>query len=136
MKKLLHFEKAQTDRFRRLLDMLYKPSELSEELGVELRAVYAYLQAGCPFSRDEHNRIWINGAEFRAWADRLLMEKRPKKQSRPRLAPDEAYCVRCKQIVPVGAFQLVTQVNSGVAMVAGPCPICQKPVFRLKGVRA
>jgi len=55
-------------RLIKLLDMLYKPSELAEEVGFERRQVYrVYIPSSCPHSRDEKRYIWINGKEFREW---------------------------------------------------------------------
>jgi len=52
----------QRNRLKRLLDMMYKPSELAEEVGFSLQQVYrVYVPGGCPVERDSRNHIWING---------------------------------------------------------------------------
>lgn len=59
---------CQRMRLIKLFDMLYKPSELAEEVGFTRRQVYrVYIPAGCPHKRDEHKHIWINGKAFREW---------------------------------------------------------------------
>ena len=53
------------NRNRKLLDMLYTPKELANEIGINVRQVYkVYIPAGCPHERDEHRHIWINGKAF------------------------------------------------------------------------
>jgi len=45
-------------RLEKLLDMLYKPRELAEEIGFTQRQVYrAYLPAGCPHDKDDRRHI-------------------------------------------------------------------------------
>ena len=52
-------------RLKTLLNMMYKPSELAEEIGFNQNQVYmVYIPAGCPHERDEKGHIWINGKLF------------------------------------------------------------------------
>ena len=45
----------QRNRLVRLLNMLYKPSELAEEIGFTVRQIYrVYIPAGCPCIKDEN----------------------------------------------------------------------------------
>ena len=47
-------------RLGKLLDMLYKPSELAEEIGFAVDQVYrVYVPLGCPRERDSRKRLWI-----------------------------------------------------------------------------
>lgn len=85
---------TQRNRLVSLLDMLYKPSELAEEVGFTRRQVYrVYIPAGCPHMRDEQRHIWINGKVFREWYE----ENYP----RVSLAQDEIFCLTCKKGVKI-----------------------------------
>ena len=56
---------------RKLLDMLYTPKELAEEIGINVRQVYkVYIPAGCPNERDDYRHIWINGRAFQEWVEK------------------------------------------------------------------
>ncbi len=45
----------QRNRLKRLLDMMYSPKELSEEIGVNKEQIYrVYVPLGCPHERDIH----------------------------------------------------------------------------------
>lgn len=58
----------QRNRLKRLLDMEYKPSELAQELGINLDQIYlVYIKLGCPHKRDGKRYIQINGKEFQSW---------------------------------------------------------------------
>jgi hypothetical protein len=60
----------QRNHLKRLLDMLYKPRELAQELGINIDQVYlVYIPLGCPHRRDGKRYIEINGKEFREWYD-------------------------------------------------------------------
>jgi len=64
---------SQRMRLIKLLDMLYKPSELAEEVGFTRRQVYrVYIPSGCPHTRDEKRYIWINGKAFREWYEETI----------------------------------------------------------------
>ena len=83
---------GQRHRLSRLLNMLYRPSELAEELGINVRQVYrVYIPGGCPHERDSRRHIWINGAAFRNWYDEIYKKRR--------MARDEAFCLTCKRPV-------------------------------------
>ena len=65
----------QRTRLTKLLDMMYTPSELAEEVGFYVRQVYrVYIPAGCPQERDQHKRVWINGKAFKEWGITDLQE--------------------------------------------------------------
>ena len=52
----------QRNRLKSLLDMMYRPSELSEEIGITRNQIYrVYIPLGCPHIQDEHNHYWVNG---------------------------------------------------------------------------
>ncbi|MBI5945363.1 MAG: hypothetical protein HY864_13420 [Chloroflexi bacterium] len=71
--------------------MLYKPSELADEIGFTVRQIYrVYVPCGCPVVRDR-GRVWINGKAFAEW-----YEVSYPKQA---LLEDEAFCLTCKKAV-------------------------------------
>src|SRR5690606_23907052 len=81
-------------RLGRLLDMLYKPAEIANEIGVHVDTVYrSYLPAGLPHTRDRRGNIWIHGPAFRDWAHQVARRRRTRCHP---LAPDQAWCVVCK----------------------------------------
>jgi hypothetical protein len=82
----------QKNRLARLLDMLYSPSELAEEIGFSTRQIYrVYIPAGLPCQKDEKNRLWINGKVFRNWIKEAYQKQE--------LGPHDAFCLTCKQVV-------------------------------------
>lgn len=83
---------GQRMRLAKLLNMLYMPSELAEEIGFSTRQIYrVYIPAGCPHERDTRKHIWINGVDFAAWYEATY----PKQT----LGKDEAFCLTCKKAV-------------------------------------
>lgn len=82
----------QRNRLVKLLDMLYTPSELAQEIGFTVRQVYrVYIPTGCPFQKDSKRRLWINGRVFREWVQEVY--------KKIDLTPEEAFCLSCKQAV-------------------------------------
>jgi hypothetical protein len=76
----------------KLLDMLYKPSEISAEVGFTQRQVYrVYIPAGCPHERDDRGHLWINGKMFREWYEITY--------PRMEMKSNEAFCLTCKKPV-------------------------------------
>ncbi len=76
-----------------LLPMLYTLGELGAELNTPARTLYDWLGRGMPHNRED-GRIWVNGREFATWVN----DSREVKAT-PRLANDEAYCLRCRERV-------------------------------------
>ncbi len=101
-----------------LLTMLYKVSELAEELGIPERTIRDWLSRGAPHQRDSRNHIWIQGVEFGVW----VKTQEKKKKSR-KLGDDEAHCFRCKQgvklIDPVEKFIIGKLIH-----IKGTCGRC------------
>jgi len=55
-------------RLAYLLDMLYTPAELAQEVGFSARQFYrVYVSLGCPCIRDDRRRLWINGKKLASW---------------------------------------------------------------------
>jgi hypothetical protein len=106
-----------------LLDMLYKPSELSAELQVPLRTVREWAKIGMPHQRDSRGRLWINGIEFGEWLQ-------AKNTQRPhfKLAKDEAFCLRCRRRVKL--VHPVISYRVKPPLLSGDCPLCGGKVNR------
>ncbi len=124
------FKHAQIVKLARLMDMMYKPSELAEEIAVTYDTVArSYVPAGCPVTRDESGHIWINGLEFAKWVLELREARKPK---RPKLAENQAYCLHCRQIVTFKP-KAVKQINRWLEMVSGTCDKCKGNVNKARG---
>lgn len=119
---------TQIIRLGRILNMLYKPSELAAEIRVNVDTIYrSYLPAGLPHTRDK-DLIWIHGPAFVAWAKQTVSKRRA---DRHPLAPDQAWCMTCNGPVLMQAPQ-VRQVKHRVELVQGRCPQCGIKVNRLR----
>jgi hypothetical protein len=109
-----------------LLDMLYQPSEIADEIGCDAQRIYRVLiPAGCPHQRDELGHIWIHGATFRDWANRTLSRDVDK------LAEGQAYCLRCRVAVQMVGSE-IKAVSRSVERVVGTCPACGAVVNRMR----
>lgn len=111
-----------------LLDMLYTPTELAEELGLNPAMLYHQLiPAGLPHSKDSAGHIWIHGAAVSQW---LIDFGKSRRQP---LSADEAYCLRCRQAVTMINPR---RTNSGrVTLLKATCPACGATVNRGVKVR-
>jgi len=109
----------QLARLPRLLWMYYSPAELADEIGLNVDTIYkSYIPAGCPHKRDEQDRIWIIGTQFRRWAlDRF------QRRSRPPMPDGFAYCLRCRKPTQMLDVRLNPQ-NVYTEMVIGRCAEC------------
>jgi len=59
---------SQRNKAKGLLDMMYTPRELSEEIGVSLQQVYrVYIPLGCPLTKNNRGHYLINGRDFKTW---------------------------------------------------------------------
>jgi len=101
-----------------LLPMLYKPSELANELQIPERTLRDWLEAGAPHQRDASQHIWINGQDFRHWVD----EKRKPKQAL-KLLDHQAYCLRCKTAVELQKPERYA-IKGKLVNIKGTCPNC------------
>ena len=109
-------------RLKSLLDMMYTPAELAEEIGFSKRQVYrAYLPIGCPHEKDENGRIWINGKSFAAWYIQVY--------TRPRLKKDETFCMTCKKAVAM--IKPVKEQTDGLVYLLSTCPNCGRKLSRI-----
>ena len=113
---------TQRNRLVRLLDMLYKPSELAEEVGFTRRQVYrVYIPSGCPHKRDEKRYIWINGKEFREWYEETY--------PRVSLNQDETFCLTCKK--PVKIINPEREKKGRLHYLTSYCPNCGRKLARI-----
>jgi hypothetical protein len=106
-----------------LLDMLYKPSELSEQLGLPLRTIRTWAKLGMPHHRDSQNHLWINGTNFARWLQSFRTQR-----PRVKLAEDEAFCLRCRSRVKL--LQPVVSYRTRPPRLSGLCPLCGGKVNR------
>lgn len=108
---------AQKNRLRKLFDMMYRPGELAEEIGFDVRLVYqVYVPNGCPHERDKKNHIWINGKAFQAWIESTYIKRR--------LNPDQGYCRTCDKGVKLVNPVLKTTKLGDTDYIIGDCPYC------------
>ncbi len=113
---------AQRHKLRKLLHMKYRPSELAEEIAVNIEWIYKiYIPLGCPHERDDKEYIWIVGAEFCEWY--LEMYRTQK------LAANEGYCVSCKR--PVAIVDPEKHNKDGLIYLLSQCPDCGKTVAKI-----
>lgn len=130
------FKKIQVLRLPRLLDMMYKPSEIADELEVTFETVRkVYIPAGAPVVKDATGHLWINGVAFREWAKTrtrkaLKIGSQNKDEKRKKLPENKAYCVSCRDIVDFSQISC-TPMHRGANMLIGICPVCGKKVCKL-----
>ena len=101
-----------------LLPMLYKVSEIADELKVPERTLRDWLSAGAPHHRDERNNLWVNGRLFADW----VHSKRKQKKT-ARLPDSQAYCLRCKQVVELTHTEIIP-IKGKLIHIKGSCPHC------------
>jgi hypothetical protein len=112
----------QRNRLKRLLDMEYKPSELAQELGINLDQIYlVYIKLGCPHKRDGKRYIQINGKEFQSW----YLEKYQK----AKVKRDETFCKTCRK--PVKIVDGVTRKKGGLTYIVSSCPNCGRKLSKI-----
>ena len=112
----------QRNRLKRLLNMMYMPRELAEEVGFNTDQVYmVYIPGGCPHERDDKRHIWINGKAFRFWFEDVY-----KKRS---LQAGEAFCKTCKRAVKM--IEPLRKNSDGLIYDLGSCPNCGRRLARI-----
>jgi predicted RNA-binding Zn-ribbon protein involved in translation (DUF1610 family) len=112
---------SQRNKVKGLLNMLYTPRELSDEIGINKDQIYrVYIPAGCPYSKDGQNHNLINGKEFKIWYEENYQKRT--------LEKGQAYCVSCKKIVEVSNPERMSKGN--LVYDAYVCPNCGKKVIR------
>ena len=122
----MKFKRVELIKLARLLNMLYKPSEIAEELGVTSETVTrSYLPAGAPFERDKAGNIWIHGLTFAAWV-RSVTKRRQEMQ---RLADGEGFCFKCAKVVLI-IQPRQKHLGRYTSIWQGKCPTCGGKVNR------
>ena len=120
---------TQIIRLERILNMLYKPAELAEEIAVNPDTIYrSYLPAGLPHTRDEHGSVWIHGPAFVAWAKETVSKRRAKRTG---LKPGYGWCLTCNQSVLMTA-PTIKPINRYVELMQALCPNCRHVVNRAR----
>ena len=129
MKRVPLLQHTHIVKLGRLLNMMYKPNEIAEEIGVNKDTVYrSYLPAGLPHTRDEQGNIWIHGPAFVSWAKETVAKK---KSDRAGLPDGQAWCMKCNR--PVLLNNPKTKIiNRYLEMQQAPCPYCGKTVNRAR----
>ena len=109
-------------RLKSLLDMMYTPAELAQEIGFSKRQVYrAYLPLGCPHEKDENGHIWINGKLFAAWCAQVYIK--------PKLKEGETFCMTCKRAVLI--VEPVKEQKGNLVYLLSTCPNCGRKLSRI-----
>ncbi len=112
----------QKNKLVRLLDMLYMPSELAEEIGFTKRQVYrVYIPAGCPTVKDENNHFWINGKAFREWVVEVYKKHK--------LTSKEAFCFTCYK--PVNMVDPIREEDGRLSYFTCYCPNCGRKLAKI-----
>lgn len=117
---------AQIIRLGRILNMMYKPPELAEEIGVTPDTIYrSYIPAGLPFIREYHS-VWIHGPSFVQWARDIVSTQR---KAHPGLPDGYAYCLKCNQAVEMINPRIV-YTNLYIHIYQSDCPTCERHINR------
>ena len=101
-----------------LLPMLYKVSEIAEELDIPDRTLRDWLSKGAPHQRDSRGHIWINGKRFSSWVTSIRKKKRTLK-----LRDDEAFCFRCNEAVKLISPE-IRHIKGNLILIKGVCINC------------
>ena len=113
-------------KLSRLMDMLYKPSEIAEEIGVSVDTVYrSYLPAGLPYL-EQDGQFWIHGPAFIAWARGTISQRKNKRKG---MDEDHAWCMKCNRPVMMNRPRAVYQ-NHYMRILQSACPHCGCKVNR------
>ncbi len=127
--KIPYFKHRQIIKLARLLDMLYKPAEIAEEIGVTPETIYrSYLPAGLPYTRDDQGNIWIHGTAFVSWAREMISRR---KSERVPLQDDEAWCLKCGGPVPL-TNPKIKKSNRYLELLQSRCPRCGNTINRAR----
>jgi ribosomal protein S27AE len=110
-------------RAKGLLDMLYTPDDLADDLGIDQRLVYVRLiPAGLPHTKDKSGHIWIHGLEASQWITNLFKGKHFA------LGENQAYCLKCGKAVTMLDPKLWKAGK--MTLLKGTCPDCGTTVNR------
>jgi len=125
-------KRAHIIRLGRLLNMMYKPAEIADEIGVIPDTIYrSYLPAGLPHIRDDQGNIWIHGPAFIAWAKQTIAQKKTKRHGLPE---GHAWCMKCNLAVPMNEPYVIWS-NHYLELIQARCPNCGNKVNRARARR-
>ena len=128
------FQHSQIVKLVRLMDMMYRPKELAEEIGVSVDTVYrSYLPAGCPHQRETSGEIWINGLDFQAWVREMQANKKRGKNHTP-MPENQAFCMRCDKPVEMISPRVIHRTRN-MELLQGRCAVCGCKVNRARSTR-
>jgi hypothetical protein len=118
---------AQRERTRGLLDMLYSPAELVDELALANRdyVYHTLLKHGLPSLTDKTGHVWIHGTDVLPWYI-AYCEKRKHKTR-----PDQAYCLKCKQARQVKPETREIVPLGNVKMQKANCAVCDTVTYKV-----
>jgi len=117
-------------RLKGLLHMKYKPSELSDEVGISTDTLYrSYLPAGAPCEVDAQGNIWIIGDYFAKWVMDYSKTNR-RKEPKMKMEPGQAYCVACRKVVVLVNAKTTKPNARNISNFTGKCPECGRKVIR------
>ena len=109
-------------RVTKLMNMLYTPDELAEELKISVNQVsQVYVLAGCPCERDTKQDIWINGELFWEWYEATY--------PRDSLGENKAFCVSCNK--PVDINNPMQEKKKCFSYWVCICPKCGRKLARI-----
>lgn len=128
MKRQPLLKHTQIIRLGRILDMMYKPTELAQEIGVTPDTIYrSYLMAGLPHIRDRKG-IWIHGPAFVSWARQTITKHR---RIRSGLPESQAWCMKCNSPVEM-IDPKIKYTNRYIEILQSKCPQCERLVNRAR----
>ncbi len=107
---------------KELLDMLYTPQEIADELLIDQRRIYDLLPAGMPHTRDENGRIWLHGLTVAAWIKTI------DQRYVVHVPAGHAYCVHCKAAVKL--VHAIRTPHGKVDLLQAKCPECGSRINR------
>lgn len=121
---------VQIIRLKRILDMFYKPSELAEEIGINVDTIYrSYIPAGLPCVHYQQS-IYIHGPEFVAWAQGTITKHKRKRSGLP---AGHAWCMKCNQPQPIESPR-IAYTNQYIQIVQSFCPVCGTKMNRAEAL--
>jgi len=117
----------QLARLERLLDMLYRPAEIAEELGINIDTIYrTYINNGLPHVRDQRGAIWIHGPACSDWIRSQFKSRR----KRHPLPENHAWCLKCRIPAPI-TDSTSRPLGGKRILLQATCPRCGRTINRI-----
>lgn len=105
---------SQYKRANVLLDMLYTPKELAEELGDGLtpKRIYQYLipDHNMPHEKDAQGHVFLHGLAVAKWSNDILEARRKRKEKGGDIPAGYSYCMTCKKATVLNDVETKTVV--------------------------